>query len=32
LAVLPLFYSILSKKKSSDIASGSIDANTLKTL
>lgn len=32
LAVLPLLYSILSKKKSTELANGSIDANTLKTL
>jgi hypothetical protein len=32
LAVLPLVYSILSKKKSGEIAQGYIEPNTLKTL
>jgi hypothetical protein len=32
LAILPLLYSILSKKKSGGIADGSVDPNALKTL
>jgi hypothetical protein len=32
LAVLPLVYSILSKKKSTELANGTIEPNALKTL
>lgn len=32
LAFLPLFYSILSKKKSTELANGTIEPNALKTL
>lgn len=32
LALLPFLYSILSKKKSTELANGSIEPNTLKTL